>query len=111
MGRAGASLARAIHALIMTYDVERILLGGGVSQAGDTFLSPILRELDAVRAASELAADMLPADVVAIAPDGGEAGSWGGISTARLLVDGDQDRTRPVPGGGRGREDLTGLAG
>jgi glucokinase len=111
VGRAGASLARAIHALVMTYDVERILLGGGVSQAGDTFLNPILRELDAVRAASELAADMLPADVVAIAPDGGEAGTWGGISTARLLVDGDHDRTRPVPGGGRGREDLTGLAG
>ena len=67
----------------MTYDVERIVLGGGVSRAGAAFLDPILRELDAMRAASELAAEMLPADVVAISPDGGEAGSWGGISVAR----------------------------
>jgi glucokinase len=85
VGRAGASLARAVHALVMTYDVERIVLGGGVSRAGATFLSPIVRELDAMRAASELAAEMLPADVVAISPDGGEAGSWGGVSVARAL--------------------------
>ncbi len=85
VGRAGESLARAIHALVMTYDVERIVLGGGVSRAGAAFLNPILRELDAMRAASELAAEMLPADVVAISPDGGEAGSWGGISVARAL--------------------------
>jgi glucokinase len=86
VGRAGASLASAIHALVMTYDVERIVLGGGVSRAGRPFLDPILHELDAMRAASELAAEMLPADVVAISPDGGDAGSWGGISIARALV-------------------------
>jgi glucokinase len=85
VGRAGASLARAIHALVMTYDVERIVLGGGVSRAGVVFLDPILRELDAMRAASELAAEMLPADIVSISPDGGDAGSWGGISIARAL--------------------------
>ena len=67
----------------MTYDVERIVLGGGVSRAGDAFLDPILRELDAMRAASELATDMLPADVVAVSPDGGDVGTWGGISVAR----------------------------
>jgi glucokinase len=111
VGRAGASLARAIHALVMTYDVERILLGGGVSRAGDTFLEPILRELDAIRGASELASDMLPPDVVAIAPDGGEAGSWGGINTARAFLTADHRTIRPVPSGDRGHEDLTGLAG
>ena len=84
--RAGASLARAIHSLVMTYDVERIVLGGGVSRAGAAFLDPILRELDAMRAASELATDMLPADVVAVSPDGGDVGTWGGISVARTLI-------------------------
>jgi glucokinase len=84
--RAGASLARAIHALVMTYDVERIVLGGGVSRAGAAFLDPIVRELDAMRAASELATDMLPADVVAVSPDGGDVGTWGGISIARALI-------------------------
>jgi predicted NBD/HSP70 family sugar kinase len=84
--RAGASLARAIHSLVMTYDVNRIVLGGGVSRAGAAFLDPILRELDAMRAASELATDMLPADVVAVSPDGGDVGTWGGISVARALT-------------------------
>ena len=84
--RAGASLANAIHALVMTYDVERIVLGGGVSRAGRPFLEPIYAELDAMRTASELAAEMLPADVVALSPDGGDAGSWGGMSIARAVA-------------------------
>jgi predicted NBD/HSP70 family sugar kinase len=92
---AGASLARAIHALVMTYDVERIVLGGGVSRAGATFLDPIVRELDAMRAASELATDMLPADVVAVSPDGGDVGAWGGISIARALVSAVEGKARP----------------
>jgi glucokinase len=92
---AGASLARAIHALVMTYDVERIVLGGGVSRAGAAFLDPILRELDAMRAASELAADMLPSDVVAVSPDGGDVGAWGGISVARALISAVEGNARP----------------
>jgi predicted NBD/HSP70 family sugar kinase len=92
---AGASLARAIHALVMTYDVERIVLGGGVSRAGAPFLDPIVRELDAMRAASELATDMLPADVVAVSPDGGDVGAWGGISIARALVSAVEGKARP----------------
>jgi predicted NBD/HSP70 family sugar kinase len=92
---AGAALARAIHALVMTYDVERIVLGGGVSRAGAAFLDPILRELDAMRAASELATDMLPADVVAVSPDGGDVGTWGGISVARALVSAVEGNQRP----------------
>ena len=92
---AGASLARAIHALVMTYDVERIVLGGGVSRAGAAFLDPIVRELDAMRAASELATDMLPADVVAVSPDGGDVGAWGGISIARALVSAVEGKERP----------------
>lgn len=84
--RAGRALARAIHSLVMTYDVERVVLGGGVSRAGEGFIGPIRRELDALRAASELAAEMLPADIVAISPDGPDAGAWGGISIARRLA-------------------------
>jgi glucokinase len=84
VNRAGRALARAVHGLVMTYDVERVVLGGGVTGAGDGFLSPVLAELDAMRAASELAAEMLPPDIVAISPDGREAGSWGGVSVARI---------------------------
>lgn len=93
--RAGAALARAIHGLVMTYDVERIVLGGGVSRGGAAFIDPVLRELDAMRAASELATDMLPADVVAVSPDGGDVGTWGGISIARALVSAEEGTQRP----------------
>ena len=83
VNRAGRALARAIHGLVMTYDVERVVLGGGVTGAGDGFLAPVLAELAAMRTESELAAEMLPPDIVAISPDGREAGSWGGVSVAR----------------------------
>jgi glucokinase len=86
VGRAGRSLARAIHALVMTYDVERVVLGGGVSRAGAGFVGPIRAELDAMRASSELAAEMLDHSVVAISPDGPDAGAWGGVSIARTLA-------------------------
>jgi glucokinase len=84
---AGRALARAIHALVMTYDIERVVLGGGVSRAGAVFLDPIQAELASMRRASELAAELLPPDVVRILPDGAEAGAWGGVSVARTLVE------------------------
>ena len=34
----------------MTYDVRRVVLGGGVAGAGDTFLRPVLGALDELRA-------------------------------------------------------------
>jgi glucokinase len=40
-----AYLSRAIQLLIMTYDVEKVVLGGGVSHDGDGFLKPILADL------------------------------------------------------------------
>jgi len=48
-----------------------------------------------MRAASELATDMLPADVVAVSPDGGDVGAWGGISIARALVSAVEGKARP----------------
>jgi glucokinase len=84
--RSGRALARAIHALVMTYDVERVVLGGGVSGAGGAFLEPILSELERLRADSELAAEMLPAGLVSISPDGPDAGAWGGVSVARAIA-------------------------
>jgi glucokinase len=57
-------LARAIHWLAMTYDVERIILGGGVAAAGDAFWSPIAAELQQLRRMSALAQKMLPEERV-----------------------------------------------
>ena len=54
-----------------------------------------------MRAASELAAEMLPPGVVAVSPDGGDAGTWGGMSIARAAIGADEGRARR--GGGRTR--------
>jgi glucokinase len=80
---AGRALALVIYHLALTLDVERICLGGGVSQAGSPFLDPIARELDRLRRSSELARDTLPADLVHLLPPGSEAGAWGAVLLAR----------------------------
>ena len=80
---AGRWVARAVHELVMTYDVRRVVLGGGVTGAGETFLAPVLRALDELRAASELAQEALPLDVVHLLPSDADAGRWGAVILAR----------------------------
>jgi glucokinase len=80
---AGRALALVIYDLALTLDMERICLGGGVSQAGAAFLDPIVRELDRIRAASDLARELLPIDLVHLLPPGSDAGAWGAVLLAR----------------------------
>lgn len=82
---AGEALARAIHGLVMTYDVERVVVGGGVAGAGRPFLVSIETALDASRASSELAREMLEPDIVELLPDGSDTGAWGAITIARSI--------------------------
>jgi glucokinase len=76
-------LARAIQLLILSYDVEKVVLGGGVAQMGDRFCQPILRELATMRQRSPLADLMLPDERIAYLPAGYNAGVWGGVMLAR----------------------------
>ena len=80
---AGRAVAWGIHLLALAYDVERIVLGGGVSHAGQPFMAPISRELDRLRAASPLAAEILVPDLVQLLPAGSDAGAWGAVILAR----------------------------
>jgi predicted NBD/HSP70 family sugar kinase len=80
---AGRWVARAVHELVMTYDVRRVVLGGGVAGAGETFLAPVLRALEELRAGSELAREALPPDVVHLLPPDADAGGWGAVILAR----------------------------
>jgi glucokinase len=80
--KVGRRIAWAIHLIAMTYDVERVVLGGGVSQAGETFLRPIERELDRLRRSSELAKDQLAPEMVVLLPAGADAGVWGAVTIA-----------------------------
>lgn len=68
--RAGAALGRALQGLVMSYDVARIILGGGVTRAGDLFLRPILREWARQGAESPLARAMLRPAMLQLAPPG-----------------------------------------
>ena len=79
----GGYVARAVHELVMAYDVPRVIVGGGVTLAGQTFLDPIHRGLDRLRASSELAREVLPADVVHQLPAGSDPGAWGAVILAR----------------------------
>jgi len=78
----GRRLAWAIHLLVMAYDVERVVLGGGVSHAGETFMRPIRLELDRMRAASALAREQLSDGIVELLPPGADAGAWGAVIIA-----------------------------
>jgi predicted NBD/HSP70 family sugar kinase len=84
---AGRAIAWGIHLLALTYDVERIVIGGGVSHAGSSFMAPIQREIDRLRAASPLAAEILQPDLVQLLPAGADAGAWGAVTVARDSLD------------------------
>jgi glucokinase len=78
----GGHVARAIHELVMAYDVEVVVLGGGVAGAGDAFLDPILRALDRLRDVSPLAREVLRPGVVHLLPADADAGAWGAVVLA-----------------------------
>ena len=82
----GGWVARAVHELVMAYDVRRVALGGGVASAGMTFLAPIERGLDRLRDASPLAAEALPRDVIELLGAEAETGAWGAVILARSAV-------------------------
>ena len=104
---AGRAVAWGVHLLALTYDVERIVLGGGVSHAGELFMAPIRRELDRFRDASPLAREVLVPGLVELLPPGADAGAWGAVTVARealaaeVAAEGDAGRGAPRA---RGRE-------
>ena len=79
----GKAVAWGIHLRALAYDVDRIVLGGGVSHAGEPFLAPVRRELDRYRADSPLAAEILRPDLVELLPPRADAGAWGAVTIAR----------------------------
>lgn len=82
----GRAIAWGIHLLALAYDVERIVIGGGVSHAGEPFMAPIRRQLDRYAADSSLAADILQPELVQLLPAGADAGAWGAVTVARASL-------------------------
>ncbi|MFL5732201.1 MAG: ROK family protein [Chloroflexia bacterium] len=78
----GRYLALALQQLIVAYDVEQIVIGGGVSRNGDAFLQPVLDELARLREGSALSSETVQPDKINLLPPGYEAGAWGAIMLA-----------------------------
>jgi glucokinase len=81
-------LAQAIHWLVMAYDVEKVLIGGGVTRAGDAFLQPLIHYFADLRARSRLARFMMPETFMTLLPAGYDAGTWGAIALAQQALEG-----------------------
>jgi predicted NBD/HSP70 family sugar kinase len=66
-GRIAGYITTALNWLAAAYDTERIVIGGGVSDAGDTFLSAIRDRISRQAALSDLAARRLRPEQVTLA--------------------------------------------
>jgi len=91
--RVGHFITRAIQSVIMTYDVEKIVLGGGVTSAGTALLNTIFSELALLRKQSELVRVMLPDSKIALLPSDFNAGTHGAIRMAQNAVNAFNKRT------------------
>ena len=68
--RAAAAIARMVHELVLAYDVELVVIGGGISRAGAPLLERIQAGLDRIGAPSPFAAELLAeTDVRLVGPD------------------------------------------
>ncbi|MCB0227308.1 MAG: ROK family protein, partial [Anaerolineae bacterium] len=75
-------LGRALQAVVMSYDIERIVLGGGVTRSGQAFLQPILAAWQQLRQSSPLAEAMLNPDMLILADPNRNMGAWGAAALA-----------------------------
>lgn len=80
--QAGAYLGRALQQLIMFYDVEWIVLGGGVARAGEAFLQPIIREWQRQRQLSPLAQTLLRPEMLHLVDPHQHIGTLGAVALA-----------------------------
>ncbi|HUM68638.1 MAG TPA: ROK family protein [Chloroflexota bacterium] len=83
INQVGAYMGRGLQALIMAFDIDKIILGGGIARAGDTLYQAILREWQRQARLSPLAAEMLIPEKIVIAPADINAGAWGGVALVR----------------------------
>ena len=81
--QASAYLAQAIQWIVMAYDVDKVVLGGGVSHDGAAFLQPVLEELALLRSHSSLARRQLTEQKIALFPPDLNAGLLGAVALAK----------------------------
>jgi predicted NBD/HSP70 family sugar kinase len=75
-------VANGIYLLALAYDVEKVVVGGGVTRAGADFERPLRAALARMRDRAPLAALMLPDDKIDVLPRAFSPGSWGAVMLA-----------------------------
>jgi glucokinase-like ROK family protein len=83
--RATTWIARMVYALVLTYDVRLVAIGGGVSKAGGPLMDRIRTALDAICVGSPFARELLSETEVRLLSPDLEIGPWGAIA---LIDDG-----------------------
>ena len=84
--RAGAAIARMVHELVLAYDVELVVIGGGISRAGAPLLERIEAGLERIAAPSPFAAELLAETEVRLAGTDQDIGTRGAIALLDPLV-------------------------
>lgn len=81
VAQVGQHLGWAVKLLVLSYDIEWVVFGGGVSRA-TAFLDTILRNIAHRRQESDLAREMLKPEMIQLLPPNFDAPLWGGIALA-----------------------------
>jgi glucokinase len=84
--RVSRAIATAIQWLVMAWDPEMVVLGGGLTRAGELFFAPVRAELLAWRQASAVAATLLQDEKFVLLPPDFNAGVWGAALLAKASV-------------------------
>ena len=77
---AAAAIARMTHELVLAYDVEQVVIGGGISRAGAPLLERIRNGLARIAAPSAFAAELLAETEVRLAGPDHDIGTRGAIA-------------------------------
>ena len=77
---AAAAIARMVHELVLAYDVELVVIGGGISRAGAPLLDRIRAGLERIAAPSPFAAELLGETDVRLAGSDHDVGTRGAIA-------------------------------
>lgn len=77
---AAAAIARMVHELVLAYDVELVVIGGGISRAGAPLLDRVRAALDAIAAPSPFAAELLAETQIRLADPDHDVGTRGAIA-------------------------------
>jgi glucokinase len=77
---AASAIARMVHELVLAYDVELVVIGGGISRAGAPLLDRIRAGLERIAAPSAFAAELLSETDVRLAGPDHDIGTRGAIA-------------------------------